>query len=300
MTTMSLFTENLPAITTQAELDKVLATYPTYDPYYIASGCIPERRERFEKLFEMYKDHCDSHFLSQVKYHFHQRTWEMYVGCSLLSRGIKFTANDKGADFLIEDNGKKTWIECVACTEGEGDDRVPPMLYGTVNSVPESEMCIRIAGAIYDKYRDYQSFLGKSVSKDDAYIIAVNTGGFSFPPDGALPLILRCLFAIGHPTITFPRDGVGEATHGWSRVFSLKKKNGSDVPMDFFLKHEHAGISGAMYCSKNVLNHQEPIGSDILGISNLYANQPFPDFLKSAFLGFHYTLQDQTWSLTPQ
>lgn len=294
-----LFPDNFPEISSQAELDRLLQNFSYYDPYYVVSGSIPDRRERFENLYKVFKSHADSHFLSNIKYQFHERTWEMYVGCSLLSRGIDFKSNDKGPDFLIEESGKKIWIECVTCGEGEGDDKVPTMLYNTVNSVPENEMCMRIASAISDKYLDYQKYLGNIVSGDDTYIFAVNTGGFSFPPDGAIPLILRCLFAIGHPTITFPRDG-GEPTHGWSQIPALKKKNGSEVPMDFFLKKEHSGISGVLYCGKNVLNHAELIGIDILGINNPIADQSFPDSLKAIFKGHYWSASDQEWSLTPQ
>lgn len=295
----SLFSDDFPEISTQAELDALLKKYPKYDPYYVVSGSIPDRRERFENLYKTFKNHADSHFLSNIKHQFHERTWEMYVGCSLLSRGIDFRPNDIGPDFLIESAGKKVWVECVVCNEGDGEDKVPPLVYGSVGTVPENEMCIRIANALGKKYKDYkEKFLNNVVSPDDGYIIAVNSGALPFP-DGAIPLILRCLFAVGHMTISFPRDG-SEPKHYWSQIRSLKKKNGSDVPMDFFLNEEHKGISGALYCGKNVLNHADPVGSDILGINNPIANQPFPSELKTAFKGFYWSTSEKEWSLIPQ
>lgn len=294
-----LFPENFPDISTQSELNNLLSKNSAYDPYYVVSGSIPDRRELFENLYKIYKDHADTHFLQNIKHQFHERTWEMYVGCSLLSKGIDFVSNDEGPDFLIENHDKKIWIECVTCKEGNGNDKVPPFLYGSFQSVPENEMCMRIANAIQKKYSDYsKKFLNKIVSPEDIYIIAVNSGALPFP-DGAIPLILRCLFAVGHMTITFPRDG-SESVHYWSQIRSLKKKNGSEVPMDFFLNKEHVGISGALYCGNNVLNHAYPIGSDILGINNPIANQPFPLNIKTAFKGYYPNASDKEWSLTPQ
>lgn len=294
-----LFPENFPDVSTQAELNDLLSKNSTYDPYYVVSGSIPDRRKRFENLYKIYKDHADTHFLRNIKHQFHERTWEMYMGCSLLSKGIDFVSNDEGPDFLIENHDKKIWIECVTCNEGYGDDKVPPFLYSSFQSVPENEMCMRIANTIQKKYSDYsKKFLNKIVSPEDIYIIAVNSGALPFP-DGAIPLILRCLFAVGHMTITFPRDS-SESFPGWSQIRSLKKKNGSKVPMDFFLNKEHVGINGALYCGKNVLNHADPIGSDIFGINNPIANHPFPVKIKTAFKGYYWNASDKKWSLTPQ
>lgn len=295
----SLFSDDFPEVSTQEELDDLLKKHSNYDPYYVVSGSNPDRRERFENLYKMFKNHADSHFLSNIKYQFHERTWEMYVGCSLLSRGINFKSNDNGPDFLLENHSTKIWIECVVCNEGNGDDKVPPLVYGTFGTVPENEMCIRIANAIQKKHKDYkEKFLNKIVSSEDVYIIAVNSGALPFP-DGAIPLILRCLFAVGHMTISFPRDG-SESKHYWSQIRFLKKKNGSEVPMDFFLNEEHKGISGAFYCGNNILNHADSIGSDIFGINNPIANQPFPDSLKTAFKGYYWNISEKEWSLIPQ
>src|SRR5262245_60685099 len=102
-------------------------------------------------MWEVYRPHADRHFLSEVKRQFHQRTWEMYVGCAFLKNGIPFSSTNDGPDFLIESAGKKVWVECIACNKGEGPDKVPPLEYGVVQDVPEDEMCIRIAHALETK-----------------------------------------------------------------------------------------------------------------------------------------------------
>ena len=294
---MSLFTDDFSSISSQKELDERIAAFPQYDPYYIASASIPDRKEIFEQMFDAFKHYCDSHFLSQIKTQFHQRTWEMYVGCSLLERNITFKSKDMGPDFFLEENGRKIWIECMACTKGRGEDKVPIMQYGTVQSIPENEMCLRLTAALQDKFRKYEEYRNAGiVSESDSFIIAINSGELGHP-DGVIPLILRCVFAIGYPTISFPIGG-GEPSHGWSRVYSIKKKNGSEVPMDFFLKDIHAGISGVLYCRNTVINHSNPIGEDILGISNPISKTAFPAILKR-FKGYYIDAKASEWSLEP-
>ena len=63
----SLFTVDLPGCSTNEKLAKVKQLYPKLDPYFVASGCIKERREKFEKLWEQFKPYADNHFLNQIK-----------------------------------------------------------------------------------------------------------------------------------------------------------------------------------------------------------------------------------------
>ena len=229
-----LFTDNFPLVTTDAELQVLLRTYPKYDPYYVASGSIASRKEEFEKLYEKYHPYADGHFLSEVKKQFHQRTWEMYLGCALLDRGISFISEDVGPDILIEGSGKKIWIECIACTRGDGDDKVPTLRYdGHVQDVPDDEMIIRVASALKNKYEKYKKYVASGIVKeDDCFVIAVNAGALDHPE--MMPLILQSVFPIGHQTLSFPIGG-GEATSGWTTRPFRTKKNGSQVPTTFLL-----------------------------------------------------------------
>ncbi len=295
----SLFSDAFPRVSTQAELNALFKEHPKYDPYYIASGSIPDRHERFENLYKIFKNHADSHFLSNIKYQFHERTWEMYVGCSLITRKNDFKSTNEGPDFLIEEGSKKIWIECTAPNRGEGDDKIPLMRDGVVQSVPEDKMCLRLTSALKTKSDKYRKYLKNGiVAEEDAFVIAINSGEFRFPADGMYPLILRALFGFGYPTITFPVGG-GEAKHGWSKILSIKKTNKTEIPTTFFLKEENSNISGVLYCKNTVLNHANPVGEDILGVSNPIAKNPFPDILKT-FGGYYFDPSASEWSLKPQ
>jgi len=294
----SIFADNFPLISTQQELDSLKEKYPSCDEYYVASGSISERREKFDRLYQKYQPYADRHFLSEVRKQFHQRTWEMYLGCTLLERGIPISSKDEGPDFLIE-NEKKIWVECIACTKGSdsSDDRVPPMAYGVVQSIPEDEMCLRLVSALYKKFDAYKTYLKKGlVAESDIFIIAVNSGDFGYLADGVIPLILKCLFDIGYPTISVPIGG-GESKHGWSRREYIEKKNGSKVPMDFFLDAVHKGISGVLYDGNNILNHTEILGKDIIRVNNPIAKNPFPKDVLGFLQGYHFDPSALEWSL---
>lgn len=149
----TIFTVELPLVKTDEELEKVKEIYPKYDPYFIASGCSKERRGRFDKLWMKYKPHADSHFLSQIKTNFHQRSWEMYVGNVLLEKKLRIKSQDEGPDFVIDNIA---YVECVAPTKGDPakPDSVPEMFVATkpeeirVQDVPVDKMILRLSYAL--------------------------------------------------------------------------------------------------------------------------------------------------------
>jgi hypothetical protein len=206
----------------------------------------------------------------------------MYLGCTLLDRNIKFSSEDISPDILIEYEGKKIWIECVACEKGDGVDRVPDLKYGIVQNVPSNEMLIRIASALKAKHEKYKKYLINGIVKDtDQFVIAVCRGELSHA-DATIPLILRVVFAIGHPTITLPRDG-SPTVHGFSTVSFVEKQNGSKVPMTFFLEKDHDGISAVIYSKDTVLNHPDILGDDIVVVHNKLAKNPLSDGVLDSF-----------------
>lgn len=282
----SIFTDNFPFVSNDQELQLLKDKYPDYDSYYIASGSIEERKDKFDKLFKQYQPYSDSNFLIEIKKKFHQRTWEMYLGCALMDRGIILSPKkEEGPDLLIVHAGKKIWIECVACEKGDGADRVPDLEYGTVQNVPSDEMLIRIAGALKEKHEKYKKYISKGIiEKTDQFIIAINRGELSHVDTG-LPLILRAVLAIGHPTLSWPtgEGGNGPGKTGWGREASIKKRNGSEVPMTFFLEKDHDGISAVIYCKDTVLNHPENLGENIILVHNELSINPLQDGVFDSF-----------------
>ena len=73
-----LFSDDFPIVSSQLELDRVIACHSEYDSYYVASGCIADRRRTFEDLWAVYNPYADRYFLQQVTSNFHERPFRQY------------------------------------------------------------------------------------------------------------------------------------------------------------------------------------------------------------------------------
>jgi len=271
----SLFTIELPLVNTDEELKKIKNTYPDCDPYFIASGCIKERREKFDNLWNQFKSLADKHFLSQVKKEFHERTWEMYVGCVFKKYFSDVLSEDNGPDFILN-KGKidEIFIEAVACKKGDSADAVPDMVVAekpediTVQDVPHDEMLLRLSSSLFYKAKKYKDFIN---TKNKPYIIAVNKGALEHL-DPQIPLVLKCLFGLGYEH--FKKINEQLVYNGWTRREFIEKSNGEKISMIFFEKDENDFVSAVIYSPGNILNSPDNIGNDCILIHNPKAKFP--------------------------
>ena len=181
----TLFTDNFPIIESNSneEMKKIKKKYSRYryDEYYIVSGCSKSRREKFDKLWNVFKLYADKHFPKQYKYQFHQRSWEMYVSCVLLNNNLSIKSLGEGPDFVVSDNH---YVECVACNNAKvgKPDYVPELRYGVEQDVSVDKIIMRVTSVIEDKYKKYKGWIEKGIiSKDKPYVIAINSGVFQYP-----------------------------------------------------------------------------------------------------------------------
>jgi|SRR5680860_321660 len=271
----SLFTIELPLINTNEELERIKNAYSDCDPYFIASGCIKERREKFNNLWNRFKSLADKHFLSQVKKEFHERTWEMYIGCVLKIFFNNVSSEDIGPDFILnKEKADEIFIEAVACKKGDSADAVPDMIVAenlkdiTVQDVPHDEMLLRLSSSISYKANKYKDFIN---TKNKPYIIAVNKGALEHP-DSQIPLVLKCLFGFGDEH--FKKINEQLVYNGWTRREFIEKSNGEKISLMFFEKDENNFVSAVIYSPVNILNTPEKIGSDCVLIHNPKAKFP--------------------------
>jgi hypothetical protein len=284
---MKLFSEDLGTTKDNEELIALLKKFPAYDAGYLCQATgISRRKEKewMEKLWQQYEPYADSHFLDDFKRQFTQRSWELYLGATLLNRGFKLGKHvSSGPDFDLQNNQNKrlTWIEAVAAEQGSGNDRVPDMAYGIVQNVPEEEMLLRIANALDQKFKKYQTELARGIVKgEEPYAIAVNRSGVGHVDPG-LPLILKALFGIGHQTLRIRINGVRQENPEpfWSGRPKIEKRSGKDVPMLFFEDATHSGISAIIYCIDNILNSPrllQEMGENFIIVHNPLAKNPLP------------------------
>jgi hypothetical protein len=280
----NLFTDNFPDVKSDEELEKVKQQYTIfgYDEYYIASGCLPERREKFNKLWSVYEPYSDRHFLNQFKLkpNFHARTWEMYLGNVFLKNGLQIAPNENHCpDIKIISYNVPVWVEAVVCKKGDKpENAVPEIEYGgsKAKKRPEDQMLLRLTNSLCEKFSKYKGYLSKSViNKNEPFIIAVNSGLLG-RPDSVPPLICKCLFSLGDLKVPF---SIGEsASEPDSSYIStreyLYKKTGSPVSLSFFENEAHSGISAVIYSTITVLNHPKRIGEDCILVHNPKAENP--------------------------
>ncbi|NBS69968.1 hypothetical protein EBT31_13795, partial [bacterium] len=231
----SVFSDNLPSVTTDEELALRINTKTECDLSYVSSGCIEERRRKIDALWPIFKPYADKEFLKGIRVDFDQRCWEMYLA-NIFNGHFNISASLKnhGPDFILDSN---VYVEATACKRGENPNGVPELYVADVakgesifvDTIPEDKMILRITQAITDKYKQYEEWL-LNVSwfcDDSPLVIAVNTSGLGFPSPGDLPLILKPLFGIGHKQ--FRKEAGRLVDSGWNSRSTIGKNNGAQI-----------------------------------------------------------------------
>lgn len=279
--TTTLFKDKIK-ISKNTELQKLFEKYFIYDPYYIVSSGLKERREHIDKIWEIYQPHANNHFLKEYKLrdNFHSRTWEMYIGAILIANGIAFNKNPKDdwPDFSIEET---LYIECVACRNANSVDKpdyVPLQKYdGKVHDVPRDQMLLRIASAFRDKYRLYKS---KHVESTIPFVIAINSGIFNHAQGTVLPLIYDLLFGIDCFVAKYTREGMTLSNIEVdlkTREKLYKGETKSPVDVNLFQTKKFSEVSAVIFSSNLIINSPKDMkdwGSDCLIIPNPNAKNP--------------------------
>ncbi|MCK4592839.1 hypothetical protein KAT63_05405 [Candidatus Parcubacteria bacterium] len=269
----SIFTTELPIIRTDKELEQIKSLYPNYDTYFVASGCIKKRREKFNKLWRSFKPLADKHFLSDIKKHFHQRTWEMYFGNILLGKNLFIESKNEGPDFIVN---KNIYIECVACEKGDKNkpDSVPEMHVACnpnemqVQDVPTDEMILRITNSLEEKaIKKYDKWKNKNwFNKKAPFIIAINTEDLGHVEDSSMPNVVKALFGF-----QFMQINLKNGKTNYSYRNKIEKSNKSPISVNYFINNDFNFVSGVLFSNKTVLNHPDNIGDDCIFVNNPFA-----------------------------
>lgn len=281
-----LFNEDLGISSNRTALVKLQKKFSSYDPSYVSiatMSTLNDFREWLELIWEQYKPYADTNFPNEFKKQFYQRAWELYLGGTLLNRGYTLgNHSNTGPDFKIPYGDKNIWIEAIAVKKGDGKDKVPDIKYGVAVSVPEQEMLLRLTSGLGEKYQKYLSYLRSGVvESSDPFVIAIDRSALEHT-DPQIPLILKCLFAIGHQLLIIKSDRPLPKTEGsnWSSREKVNKISGSEVPMLLFRDSNFEGISVVIYCANNILNSpRDPklMGNNFVIVHNPFAKNPLPE-----------------------
>jgi len=298
--TDTLFSVELPFVETNEELEKVKQLYPTLDPYFIASGCIKERRAKFDALWKVFKPYADRHFLKQIQINFHQRSWEMYVANVLLKNGLQILSQNEGPDFIVDRN---IYLECIAPTKGDTrkPDSVPLMHVATnpremiAQDVPTDKMILRITQAFREKaLAQYNSWKDKKwFDLKKPFVIAINTGDLEHVEDPNMPNVLKALFGF-----QFLQINIKTGATSFSYRDLLNKTNHAPVAVNIFLDSNFSFVSGVLFSSDLVLNHPENIGDDCIFVNNPFADNQVDESFIRPFKSWTANKEDNEVRLT--
>lgn len=280
-----LFNENLGTASDDKQLAQLKEKFNFYHPSYIALATMttrPDFRDWLESLWIQFEPHADTNFHSEFKKQFNQRAWEMHMGSVLLNRGYNLGNHTNiGPDFKIPFKNKSVWVEAIAIEKGDGQDKVPDIVYGKAIDVPEKEMLLRLTAGLREKHRKYLTYLRDDlVDQDDPFVIAIDRSPLEHM-DAQIPLILKCLFAIGHQVFFLNRDKPQSRTEGstWSAREKINKISGSEIGMLMFRDASFEGISAVIYCTQNILNSPQDfshMGENFVIVHNPFAKNPLP------------------------
>ncbi len=285
-----LFNENLGKASNSKELAILKKKFNHYDSLYVAVSTMttrPDFRDWLEVLWKQYEPHADTNFSDEFKKQFNQRAWEMYLGSTLLNKGhVLGDHSDVGPDFKIAYENKQIWVEAIAVEKGTGKDKVPDIVYGKMIDVPEKEMLLRLTSGIKEKYQKYLSYLSNNlINPNDPFIIAIDRSPLEHS-DPQIPLIFKCLFAIGHQVLHIKKLGsqtkakTRTEASNWSSRDKVYKISGSEVGMFVFGDNSFEGVSAIIYCIQNILNSPQEIdrmGDGFIIVHNPFAKNPLPD-----------------------
>lgn len=236
-----------------------------------------------ERLWAVYRDFADPHFLTEIRRDFGSRFWEMYLMCTFLEegsqRGYSLTCPKPGPDIRLDLNGERIWVEAIIATNGapgQPDTLIEPSPDG---KLPEEKIVLRYTTAIRDKYVKYLRYLRAGlVHRNDAYVIAVNRSGLAYRWVQAaidLPRFLKALYPIGQLEVLIDKNKP-RAPGVWQNRprFFIPKANKSEVPVQTFVDRRWRGLSAVLCSDVDVGWSKLPLGSDLEIAYNPLARRP--------------------------
>lgn len=156
----------------------------TYVEFFLFS--IFRHKDILEKLWKKVYEFVDKSFRKRLidnRLQFKQYLWELYLiyYFILINKHVIKRKNNSGPDILIEDGEEKIFIECIAPTVGENENRVPEMKFDIVDVVPISEIKKRFEFALKNKVNKIKKYIEEGIiQKEDKVYIAINTSCLSY------------------------------------------------------------------------------------------------------------------------
>jgi hypothetical protein len=228
-------------------------------------------RRHIEKLWSQYRNHADRNFQSDSALHLEQRFWEMYLYCAFELRGLNpQKIGSAGAEFFIEHQKQRIWIEAVAPGRGSGADAVPeprkPERFGqaVVNEIDSRATILRYTNAVQTKVTKFQTDIAKGLAKeDDLLLLCLNGDGL----DGTwgrseVPFFVQALLPIGDLQLQLDAETLEVRDSAHLYRSEVHKTNGAAVATDNLLSEKMNRCVGILHSTINSANISEQLGED--------------------------------------
>ena len=233
-----------------------------------------------ESLWTRFCTHADSHFREDARNHFHQRFWEMYLGVTLLDRGIMISKHgEDGPEFFAKIHGQRVWFEAVAPSGGTGPDQVPDLVPSQARRVPVDQILLRFTSALAEKKKQYLAAIAKGViAPEDPYVLAINSRGIPSAPYGnTMPYFLQALLPIGPLAVGINRDPLEVTDSFYQYRPHVTKASGAEVSTRTFLDQDAAFCSAVIHSAVDCANHPPNLGGDFSVLHNPNAAHPITE-----------------------
>jgi hypothetical protein len=234
-----------------------------------------------EDLWHDFEQHADNHFLIEIRRDFHARFWEMYLAVTLLRLGYEIRCPKPGPDVGILFEGQRIWFEATAPKPGADSsaDRVPDMVMGQMNWVPNEQIVLRYLSAIREKLTvQYSRWIeARVVSPRDAFVLAINPKSIGQEiVDTIPPRILQAAFPLGAPSVTLDGQTGEKLGEGYQYKISIAKVSGAKVPTGAFLDPANSALSGLLCSRVDAGNQPEEMGANFQLVPNPMATNLLP------------------------
>lgn len=260
---------------------------PARDPSYLklrdeAGELIADGRAFVESLWEECHPYLDNDLVQKAKAAYHPAFWELYVAHTLRRHGVDLVRRSDrqpavdGPDLLASD--PRVWVEAVAPGPGDGPDAVPRAPPGVVSTVPDDQIILRYRSVIRDKAQQIQRHHDRRwIRDDDPVVVAINGGLIpSAWLELTIPRIVRAVFPIGHERYHVGTESMEVVDHSFEYRAFVKKRQGAEVPVDYFTHEESAGVSAVLASCVDEINRPEVAGVGIILVHNPLARVPLP------------------------
>jgi hypothetical protein len=290
-----------------AEVDSIFNADGTDEVYCAVKDEINSRCQEakifVEQLWGKTHEYLDSDILKELPVQFHQRFWEIYLAASLLEAGLNLqrSSGRDGPDICINgDDGSKVWVEAVTASPGQGNDAVQEAEVGTLRSVPDDQIKLRLLNAFAEKSKKHKRYREKNwVSSEEPYVIAINAAQVpSARRELEIPRIVRSLLPFGFQVLHLSRETLEVTGNSYEYQGEVIKISGAEIETTSFLNPEYSGISAVIYSCVDAFNYPTEISRALLFFHNPLATNPLPlGFLKK---GYEYWvdeyLKNKNWN----